>query len=268
LTATPIPRTLAMTVFADLSLSVLDEMPPGRMPIKTAVLRPQEEMRILNFIKKQAEDGYRSYIVCPLVEESEDLDLASATDLYDRLSRGVFKELKVGLVHGKMKTDEKNEIMAKFRNNEISVLISTTVIEVGVDVPNATVMLIRDAHRFGLAQLHQMRGRIGRGKVQGYCVLEYGGHGETAKKRMEVMVKYSDGFKIAEADLAIRGPGDFFGTRQHGLAELKVADLYIDHSALADAAECAGSLLRENPTLEGDQWRILRYLLKKRKRIF
>lgn len=268
LTATPIPRTLAMTVFADLSLSILDEMPPGRQKVKTAVLSPKEEMRALNFIKKQAEEGYQSYIVCPLVEDSEELDLASATDLYDRLTRGVFREVKVGLVHGKMKPDEKREVMEKFRTNEISVLISTTVIEVGVDVANATVMLIRDAHRFGLAQLHQMRGRIGRGKAQSYCILEHGGQGETAKRRLEVMVKYDDGFKIAEEDLAIRGPGDFFGTRQHGVMELKVADLYVDHEALAAAAECAGTILKDNPDLAGDEWRILRYILKNRRRIF
>lgn len=268
LTATPIPRTLAMTVFADLSLSVLDEMPPGRQKVKTAVLGPKEEMRALNFIKKQAEEGYQSYIVCPLVEDSEELDLASATDLYDRLTRGFFKELKVGLVHGKMKPDEKREVMEKFRANEISVLISTTVIEVGVDVPNATVMLIRDAHRFGLAQLHQMRGRIGRGKAQSYCILEYGGKGETAKRRMEVMVKYNDGFKIAEEDLAIRGPGDFFGTRQHGVVDLKVADLYVDHEALAAAGECVGAILKDDPELAGDEWCILRYMLKCRRRIF
>ncbi len=268
LTATPIPRTLAMTVFADLSLSILDEAPPGRQEIRTIILNPKEEMRALDFIKKQALAGYQAYIVCPLVEESEDLDLASASELYDRLSRGVFRDIKVGLVHGKMKSDEKYSVMAKFRRNEISVLISTTVVEVGVDVPNATVILIRDAHRFGLAQLHQMRGRIGRGQAQSYCILEYSGHGETAKRRMEIMAQYNDGFKIAEEDLSLRGPGDFFGTRQHGLAGLKVADLYVDHEILADAAACAGDLLKENPHLTGGEWQVLRYVLKARRRIF
>ncbi len=268
LTATPIPRTLAMTVFADLSISLLDEQPPGRQEIKTFVLDPKEEMRALNFIKEQAKQGHQSFIVCPLVDESETVDLAAATDLYDRLRQGLFRDIKVGLIHGKMKAADKEKIMREFHNGEIDVLVSTTVVEVGVDVPNATVMLIRDAHRFGLAQLHQMRGRIGRGEAQSYCVLEYAGQGETAKKRMDVMVKYNDGFKIAEEDLSIRGPGDFFGTRQHGIAELKVADLYVDHQILASAAECASGLLRHNPSLEGEEWRNLRCLLRLKKRMF
>ncbi|MEG1497027.1 MAG: ATP-dependent DNA helicase RecG [Clostridiales bacterium] len=268
LTATPIPRTLAMTVFADLSLSVLDEMPPGREVVKTYVITSKEEMRALNFIKKYAQKGFQSYIVCPLVEESESLDLASATDLYDRLKSGFFNNISVGLIHGKMKTKEKEEVMQKFRKNEISVLVSTTVIEVGVDVPNAVIMLIRDAHRFGLAQLHQIRGRIGRGTEQSFCILEYGGGGDIAKKRMDIMVKYHDGFKIAEEDLKLRGPGDFFGIRQHGLADLQIADLYLDCDILAEASTFATELLKENPTLKGDKWQIMRYWLKQKKRLF
>lgn len=263
LTATPIPRTLAMTVFAGLSLSVLDELPPGRIPVKTYVVTEKEESRALTFIRKHAEAGHQCYIVCPLVEESESLDLASATELYERLKKGAFQNLSLGLVHGKMNAKEKDTVMDDFRNGKISVLISTTVIEVGVDVPNATVMMVRDAHRFGLAQLHQIRGRIGRGKAQSHCILEYNGSSEYAKKRMEIMLKYQDGFRIAEEDLKLRGPGDFFGTRQHGLAELKIADLYVDHEILKTASSFAEELLTEDPKLNREPWRPLREYLEK-----
>lgn len=268
LTATPIPRTLAMAVFADMDISVLDEMPPGRQQVKTVVITAKEEQKSLDFIKGQVQKGHQCYILCPLVEDSEILDVASATDLYQRLQHGYFKDISVGLIHGKMKNSEKDEVMKDFRSNKISVLIATTVIEVGVDVPNATVMLIRDAHRFGLAQLHQIRGRIGRGAEQGYCILEYGGGSETAKKRMDIMMQYSDGFKIAEEDLKLRGPGDFFGIRQHGLADLKVADLYIDHEVLAEVSSFATQLLRKNPRLEGDEWQNLRAYLQYKRRMF
>lgn len=261
LTATPIPRTLAMTIFADLSISVLDEMPPGRQPIQTYVITPKEEERALTFIHRQVQAGGQAYIVCPLVGESESLDLAAATELYERLRRGPFKDLAIGLIHGRMKNDEKEATMSAFRSGEMQVLVATTVIEVGVDVPNATVMLVRDAHRFGLAQLHQMRGRIGRGTKASHCILENGGRSQIATERLAVMAQYSDGFRIAEEDLKLRGPGDFFGTRQHGLAELKIADLYVDHEILAEAAKLADQLLDSNPQLTGEDYIGIRKLL-------
>ena len=264
LTATPIPRTLAMTIFAGLSVSVLDEMPPGRKPILTYVLTPRDESRALALIRREIENGGQAYIICPLVGESESLDLAAATELYDHLHLGYFKDTPMGLVHGRLRGAEKDRIMAAFRAGELKLLVATTVIEVGVDVPQATVMLVRDAHRFGLAQLHQMRGRIGRGDRQSYCLLENGGRSELAKERLEIMARCADGFKIAEEDLRLRGPGDFFGTRQHGLAELKIADLYVDSKILTEAALLADVILKKNPKLAGDEYRGIRALLRQK----
>lgn len=267
LTATPIPRTLAMTIFADLAISVLDEMPPGRKPVKTYVVTPSEEAKALNFIGRGVAAGGQAYIVCPLVSDSESLDLAAATELYERLRRTQFRDVTMGLIHGRLAAEEKERVMEAFRLGEIKVLVATSVIEVGVDVPNATIMLVRDAHRFGLAQLHQMRGRIGRGQKESYCILENGGKSELAKERLAIMAQYHDGFKIAEEDLKLRGPGDFFGTRQHGLAELKIADLYVDHHILAEAARLADEMKRENPQLQGDELAGVRRLLARKYRM-
>jgi ATP-dependent DNA helicase RecG len=254
MTATPIPRTLAMTVFAGLDISLLDEMPPGRKSLKTMVITREQEGRAFGFMKKHVAANRQCFIVCPLVEESESLDLEAATDLYERLKHNEMKDIPIGLVHGKMKAAEKDKVLEAFRKNEIAVLIATTVIEVGIDVPNATVMLIRDADRFGLAQLHQIRGRIGRGEAAATCLLEASTNNELALKRLKVLENYSDGFKIAEEDLKLRGPGDFFGIRQHGLPELKLADLFQDHALLVEAAHAVDTLLKKDPRLNADEW--------------
>lgn len=254
MTATPIPRTLAMTVFSGLDISLLDELPPGRKPVKTMVISDNEEERAMNFIRRHVEAGHQCYIVCPLVEESEKLDVEAATRLYDRLRMKDLKGLALGLVHGKMKSAEKEAVLTKFRKNEISVLVSTTVIEVGIDVPNATVMLIRDADRFGLAQLHQIRGRIGRGEALSTCLLQSSAQGEISRARLQVMADYQDGFKIAEEDLKLRGPGDFFGIRQHGIPEMKLADLYCDHELLTEAAGAVDKVIAEDHFEEDEKW--------------
>lgn len=243
MTATPIPRSLALTLYGDLDLSVIDEMPPGRKSIKTYAVGYEMEARIMAFIKKEIDQGRQVYIVCPLVEESETLDLQSAYRLAEHLAQDDFFGLNVALLHGKMRTEEKDKVMKSFRDGEIHVLVATTVIEVGIDVPNASVMLVRDAERFGLAQLHQLRGRVGRGDQQSYCILMHQAKSPDALKRMKIMETTDDGFKIAEADLDLRGPGDFCGTRQHGLPELKVADIVGDYEILELARQEAYNYL-------------------------
>ena len=264
MTATPIPRTLAMTVFSGLDLSVLDEMPPGRKPIRTLVVTEDQEERVLRFMEKHVAAGHQCYVICPLVEDSEGMDVESATRYYQRLKQKDLRGISVGLVHGKMKGREKEEVLEKFRRNEISVLVATTVIEVGIDVPNATVMFVKNADRFGLAQLHQIRGRIGRGKASSTCVLQSSGKSELSLQRLKVMEKYSDGFKIAEEDLKLRGPGDFFGVRQHGLPEMNLADLFRDHELLREAAEAADVLKKEDPGLTSPEWRKVREIIEKK----
>ncbi len=254
MTATPIPRTLAMTVFAGLDISLLDEMPPGRKPPKTMVITREQEARAFSFMKKHIAAKRQCFIVCPLVEESESLDLEAAKALYERLKNREMKDIPIGLVHGRMKAAEKDAVLESFRKNEIAVLIATTVIEVGIDVPNATVMMIRDADRYGLAQLHQIRGRIGRGDFAGTCLLETAAGNEQALKRLRVLEQFSDGFKVAEEDLKLRGPGDFFGVRQHGLPELKLADLFQDHALLVEAAHAVDALLKKDPHLDAEAW--------------
>lgn len=263
MTATPIPRTLAMTVFAGLDISLLDEMPPGRKPPKTMVITRAEEERAFSFMKKHIAAGRQCFMVCPLVEESESLDLEAAKELYERLKNKEMKQISIGLVHGKMKSAEKDAVLEAFRKNEIAVLVATTVIEVGIDVPNATVMMIRDADRFGLAQLHQIRGRIGRGDFAGTCLLETAAGNEQVLKRLRVLEQYSDGFKVAEEDLKLRGPGDFFGVRQHGLPELKLADLFQDHALLVEAAHAVDTLLKEDPHLDDEAWQKTKAHLKR-----
>jgi len=251
MTATPIPRTLAMTAYGDLDVSVIDELPAGRKPIETKILFEDERERLVDFLKRQLSAGNRVYIVYPLIEESEKLELKAATEMFDYWSKKL-KPFKVGLLHGRMKQEEKDEIMEEFKKGEFQVLVSTTVIEVGVDVPEATVMVIEHAERFGLAQLHQLRGRVGRGDRKSYCFLITGRNaGEDSIKRLKVLEGTNDGFKIAEADLAFRGPGEIFGTRQSGLGDFKVADLRRDYEILKLAREESQRLIEKNPNLEG-----------------
>lgn len=250
MTATPIPRTLALILYGDLDISIIDELPPNRKKIDTFAVTKGMEDRINNFIKVQLKEGRQAYIVCPLVEENEELDLKSVEKLYERCKTEIFSEYKVEYIHGKMKAKDKDDIMMRFKNKEIDILISTTVIEVGVDVPNANIMVIEDAQRFGLAQLHQLRGRVGRGEYKSYCILKYEGKGETVRKRMKVMCDTNDGFIISEKDLELRGSGDFFGTMQHGLPEFKIANLFEDMNILKLAQEAAVRIIDNDPKLE------------------
>ncbi len=215
MTATPIPRTLALILYGDLDISIIDELPPNRKQIETFAVGKNMTDRVNAFIKKQIEEGRQAYIVCPLVEENEEMDLKSVEELYETYSKEIFPEYKVEYIHGKMRPKDKDLIMQRFKNKEIDILISTTVIEVGVDVPNSNVMVIENAERFGLAALHQLRGRVGRGEYQSYCILKYEGKSENIRKRMKVMCETNDGFVISEKDLELRGAGDFFGTMQH-----------------------------------------------------
>lgn len=249
MTATPIPRTLALILYGDLDISIIDELPPGRKPIKTYSVNESMRERINNFIRKMVKEGRQVYIVCPLVEESEEIEAKSAVITAEEISNNVFSDLKVGIIHGKMKSSEKDSIMKSFVAGEISILVSTTIIEVGVNVPNATLMVIENAERFGLAQLHQLRGRVGRGDTQSYCVLFNQSNSKVSKERMKIMSQSNDGFVISEKDLEIRGPGEFFGTRQHGLPELKIANLYKDLEIMKLAQECAKELAIEDPGL-------------------
>ena len=249
MSATPIPRTLALMIFGDLDISVLDELPAGRQKIRTDVVDSGYHKRIYEFIKKAIARGEQAYIVCPLVEEGEN-DLLPATQYAEKLSKTAFKGYNLGLLHGKMKAKDKDRVMSAFADGDIKILISTTVIEVGVDVPNATVMVIENAERFGLSQLHQLRGRVGRGAAQSYCILVSDSKGDTAQNRLSIMKKYSDGFKIADEDLKQRGPGDFFGNRQHGLPDLKIADMLGDTETLTLCKKAADEILAEDYNLD------------------
>ena len=250
MTATPIPRTLAMTVYGDLDVSVIDELPKGRQPIVTRKTFASKRPLVMGFVKDHVAKGRQAYIVYPLVEESETLELKNAMEEYQRI-REEFKEFTVGLLHGRMKAADKDEIMQRFRRGEINVLVATTVIEVGVDVPNANIMVIEHAERFGLSQLHQLRGRVGRGSFKSYCVLVLGyALSEEATKRAEIMEQTNDGFKIAEADLEMRGPGEFLGTRQSGLPGFKLANLVRDVQILQDARRAAFDVVAEDPALK------------------
>lgn len=260
MSATPIPRTLALIVYGDLDVSVLSEMPKGRLPIKTYAVDTSFRTRIYNFIKKHIAEGRQAYIVCPLVEESENTrsEKASAIEYYNRLCENEFRDIPAGLLYGKMKQADKDEVMRKFHDNELKLLVSTTVIEVGIDVPNANVMLIENAEQFGLSQLHQLRGRVGRGSEQSYCVLMTDNGSEYTKARTDAMVKTTDGFEIARQDLALRGPGNFFGRQQHGLPPLKVADIADDAEVLYEVDELSQRLLSEDGLLNSPENAALR----------
>ena len=262
MTATPIPRTLALILYGDLDISIIDELPPNRKKIETFAVSKKLEQRVDSFIQKQIEEGRQAYIVCPLVEENEEIDLQSVQKLYEKYKTEIFPQYKVEYIHGKMKAKEKDEIMAKFKQHEIDILISTTVIEVGVDVPNANIMVIEDAERFGLAALHQLRGRVGRGQYQSYCILKYEGKGETVRKRMKVMCETNDGFIISEKDLELRGSGDFFGTMQHGLPEFKIANLFEDMNILKSVQSVAIRIIEDDPKLEKEKNRLLKDLIR------
>lgn len=249
MTATPIPRTLALTLYGDLDLSVISEMPPGRIPVKTYAVLPSALHKVYKMAVSELRRGRQVYIVCPLVEESEKMDLQAATEIAEELAAGEFRNYRVRLLHGRMKAAEKEEIMTAFRQGEIDVLVATTVIEVGVDVPNATVMVVLDADRFGLAQLHQLRGRVGRGSHQSYCLLVANPRTEEAKARLKAMTLTADGFALAEEDLRLRGPGEFQGTRQSGLLELKIADIVRDGHIFQIARQEAQILVGSDPNL-------------------
>lgn len=257
MSATPIPRTLAMVIYGDLDVSVLDELPKGRLPIKTYRVNSPYHDRLYEFLRKTMDSGQQGYIVCPLVEESES-DLVPATEYYNWLKTNQFKNYTLGLLHGQMKPKEKDEVMARFYSGEIGLLISTVVIEVGVDVPNATVMIIENAERFGLSQLHQLRGRIGRGSSQSTCVLLSDAQNDEALTRFQVLCDTNDGFVIAQRDLELRGPGDFFGSRQHGLPDMHIANLMTDTRTLYEAQKVAKEICSNDPALESEENALLK----------
>lgn len=253
MSATPIPRTLAMIVYGDLEISVIDELPAGRRPIRTYLIDSTIRQRAFGYIKKHLDEGYQAYLVCPAVQ-SEDEDTAaaslkSAVEYAEELAHGAFGDYRVGLLHGKMRPAQKEKVMAEFAAGEIQLLVATTVVEVGVDVPNAVIMMVENAERFGLSQLHQLRGRVGRGQVQSHCILLSDTENPDTLERLRVLCSTNDGFKIAEEDLKQRGPGDFFGERQHGLPEMKIADLAADSRLLQKAREAADALTERDPTL-------------------
>ena len=262
MSATPIPRTLALILYGDLDISIIDELPPNRKKIETYAVTKRMEERVNNFVKKQVEEGRQAYIVCPLVEESEEHDLQSVISLYEKCRTEIFPHYTVEYIHGKMKQKEKDDIMERFKNGEIQILISTTVIEVGVDVPNASIMVIEDAQRFGLAQLHQLRGRVGRGEYKSYCILKYEGKGEKTRQRMKVMTDTNDGFVISQKDLELRGSGDFFGTMQHGIPDFKIANLFTDMEILKLAQLVSMEIIEKDPKLENGENKLLKNLVK------
>ena len=264
MTATPIPRTLALILYGDLDISIIDELPPNRKQIETFAVGKNMTDRVNSFIKKQIDEGRQAYVVCPLVEENEEMDLKSVEKLYETYSEEIFPQYKVEYIHGKMKPKDKDSIMERFKNNEIDILISTTVIEVGVDVPNSNIMVIENAERFGLAALHQLRGRVGRGEYQSYCILKFEGKSENVRKRMKVMCETNDGFVISEKDLELRGAGDFFGTMQHGLPEFKIANLFEDIETLKMAQSVAIKILSDDPKLEKEKNKLLKELIKEK----
>jgi ATP-dependent DNA helicase RecG len=265
MTATPIPRTLAMTIYGDLDVSVLDEMPPGRVPVETRVFTESARGKVYRMVEEELKKGRQAFIVYPLVEESEKLDLRDATRMADHLQKEVFTEFRVGLLHGRMRSEEKEAIMMDFKDGKIQILVATTVIEVGIDIPNASMMVVEHAERFGLSQLHQLRGRIGRGRTPSKCILmaPYRSS-EEAKVRLRAMERTNDGFQIAEEDLNLRGPGEFFGIRQSGFPDFRVAHLIRDTPILIEARKEAFRLIEEDPSMTQPAHSALRHFLIKR----
>jgi len=264
MTATPIPRTLALILFGDLDISIIDELPPNRKKIDTFAVTKGLEERVNIFIEKQINEGRQIYIVCPLVEENEEINANSVLETVEKYQNEILRDYNVQHLHGKMKAKEKEEIMANFKAGKIDVLISTTVIEVGVDVPNATVMVIENAERFGLAQLHQLRGRVGRGEYKSYCILKFRGNSDVIRKRMQIMADTNDGFKIAEKDLELRGTGEFFGTKQHGIPDFKIANLFEDMKVLVEVQKLAIEIVKEDPKFELEKNALLKDAVSER----
>ncbi len=256
MTATPIPRTLALTIFGDLDISVIDQLPPGRQIIKTKWVGANKRAGAYNFVRKEVNEGHQAYVICPLVEESESIEAKAATEEFTYLSNVVFKEFRLGLLHGKMSNKEKDSVMHAFKDHELDILVSTSVVEVGIDVPNSTVMLVESADRFGLSQLHQFRGRVGRGKAQSYCILVADNTSDVAKQRLDILERNHNGFTLADEDLKLRGPGEFFGTRQSGLPDLKMAKLS-DASILELARDAANLIIKEDPELKTEKYELL-----------
>ncbi len=265
MTATPIPRTLTMTLYGDLELSVIDEMPPGRKAIKTHWKLPHERLSVYEAVRKLIQDGRQAYFVCPMVSESEKMLTQAAEELHYQLTNGVYRDLRVGLLHGQMKPKDKEVVMQSFRDHELDILVSTTVIEVGVDVPNASTMVVEDANRFGLSQLHQLRGRVGRGEWQSFCILVADAKSEDARARMDIMVATTDGFLIAEEDLRLRGPGELAGTKQSGNLDFKIADLVQDGRMLEVARQAAIATVLEDPGLSQPEHKLLRERVAERR---
>ena len=262
MSATPIPRTLALILYGDLDISVINELPVGRKPISTYAVTGKMRERAFGFVKKQLEMGRQGYVVCPMIDESES-DLNDVTSYSQKLAQGAFADYKVGLLHGRMSAAEKEEVMNGFKRGEIDLLVATTVVEVGVDVPNAAVMVIENADRFGLSQLHQLRGRVGRGEWESFCILITDNTSPECVQRMKIISRTSDGFKIAEEDLKLRGPGDFFGTHQHGLPAFKLADLTRDMQLLQTAQQMSKSIIESDPQLKRADHRIMRELTQR-----
>lgn len=264
MTATPIPRTLALILYGDLDISIIDELPPNRKKIDTFAVTKSMEQRVNAFIKKQIEEGRQVYVVCPLVEETEEINAKAVLELAEKYKKEIFSEYRVEYLHGKMRPKEKDSIMQEFKDGNIDILISTTVIEVGVNVPNASIMVVENAERFGLAQLHQLRGRVGRGEYKSYCILKYQGTSDVVRQRMKTMQDTNDGFVIAEKDLELRGSGEFFGTKQHGLPEFKIANLFEDMKVLKLVQSLAIKIEQEDPKLELEKNERLKKLVDKK----
>ena len=263
MTATPIPRTLAITVFGEMDVSIIDEMPAGRKAIETYWAKPEMLERVLSFVEKELRKGHQAYVICPLIEESDKLDVQNAIDVHTTLNHYFKDRYKVGLMHGRLSSEEKDSVMKAFSMNEVQVLVSTTVVEVGVNVPNATMMVIYDAERFGLSQLHQLRGRVGRGSDQSYCILLANPKSEVGQERMRIMTETTDGFVLSEKDLELRGPGDFFGRKQSGVPEFKVADMVHDYRALETARNDAAMLIQSEVFWNEPDYEYLRKKLEK-----
>jgi len=264
MTATPIPRTLALTVYGDLDVTTMRGLPGGRLPISTYWVEEEREDRVYKFVREEISNGRQAYIVCPRIEKTEKSGLAAAEEIYEHLQNDIFPDLRLALLHGRMKGSEKNKLMRSFKDNKINILVSTLVIEVGIDMPNATVMVIQNADRFGLSQLHQLRGRIGRGEYKSYCILLSDPKSETARRRLEAFEQLQDGFELAEEDLSIRGPGEVFGTRQHGLPEIRFGDIVADKGILELARHEAFELIEKDSGLTGERNHPLRDVILER----